>query len=111
MKKIILFVMAATIPKIRIMKMVPIRRPVHLLASISLFISLGLLLTNCKKNDSNNNNNNPSDTTKVDLQLVAEGFVSPIGVVATPDNTGRLFVIDQAGKIWIIDQGGNKLPA
>ena len=55
------------------------------------------------------NNNNAPDSTKVDLQLVADGFVSPIGVVASPDNTGRLFVIDQAGKIWIIDRSGNKL--
>ena len=87
-----------------------ITKPAHLLATISLFIFLAVSLTNCDKNDSNNNNNNnPSDSTKVDLQLVADGFVSPIGVVASPDNTGRLFVIDQAGKIWIIDQSG-KLP-
>src|SRR5436190_7869466 len=83
----------------------------HLLITVSLFIFLGASLTNCEKNDNNNNNNNNQpDTTKIDLQLVADGFVSPIGLVASPDNTGRLFVIDQAGKIWIIDQGGNKLP-
>ena len=85
------------------------RKPAHLLAIGSLFIFLCALLTNCEKNDNNNNNNNGQDSTKVDLQLVADGFVSPIGVVASPDNTGRLFVIDQAGKIWIIDQSGNKL--
>jgi glucose/arabinose dehydrogenase len=86
-----------------------IRKPARLLAIVSLFIFLGVL-TNCKKNDNNNNNNNnPSDSTKVDLQLAAEGFASPIGIVASPDNTGRLFVIDQVGKIWIIDQNGNKL--
>src|SRR6185312_10589578 len=82
----------------------------HLLTIVSLFIFLGASLTNCEKNDNNNNNNNQPDSTKVDLQLVADGFVSPIGVVASPDNTGRLFVIDQAGKIWIIDQNGSKLP-
>ena len=43
------------------------------------------------------------------MQLVADGLTSPIGVVASPDNTGRLFVLDQVGKIWIIDQTGNKL--
>src|SRR4029079_5193693 len=87
-----------------------ITKPAHLLATISVFIFLAVSLTNCDKNYSNNNNNNnPSDSTKVDLQLVADGSVSPIGVVASPDNTGRLFVIDQAGKIWIIDQSG-KLP-
>jgi glucose/arabinose dehydrogenase len=45
----------------------------------------------------------------VDMQLVSDGFVSPIGGVAAPTNTNRLFVIDQVGKIWIIDTGGNKL--
>lgn len=48
--------------------------------------------------------------TKVDLMQVADGFVSPIGAVASPDNTKRLFVIDQVGKIWIIDGTGTKLP-
>lgn len=88
-----------------------VRKPAHFFAIISLFIFLAISLPNCEKNDSNNNNNsnNPPGSTKVDLQLVAEGFTSPIGVVASPDNTGRLFVIDQAGKIWIIDQAGNKL--
>src|SRR6185295_11942927 len=86
------------------------RKPAQSLSIASLFIFLCVLLTNCEKNDNNNNNNNPSDSTKVDLQLVADGFVSPIGLVAAPDNTGRLFVIDQAGKIWIIDQSGSKLP-
>ncbi|HYV55089.1 MAG TPA: PQQ-dependent sugar dehydrogenase [Chitinophagaceae bacterium] len=85
------------------------RKPVPLLAIVFFFVFLCTLLTNCKKNDTNNNNNNPPDSTKVDMQLVAEGFVSPIGVVASPDNTGRLFVIDQPGKIWIIDRNGNKL--
>jgi len=77
---------------------------------VFLFIFSALMLTNCKKNENNNNNNIPLDSTKVDLQLVADGFVSPLGVVAPPDNTGRLFVIDQVGKIWIVDQNGNKLP-
>ena len=57
-----------------------IRKPAHLLAIASLFIFLCALLTNCEKNDNNNNNNNAPDSTKVDLQLVADGFVSPIGV-------------------------------
>jgi len=47
----------------------------------------------------------------VDLQMIADGFVSPIGVVPIPDNTGRLIVIDQIGKLWVLDANGNKLPA
>jgi glucose/arabinose dehydrogenase len=69
---------------------------------------------------------------EVDIKLIADNFVSPIGLVALPDKSGkfddrdedhdrrgghdnkkedeRLFVIDQVGRIWIIDEHGNKLP-
>lgn len=57
----------------------------------------------CDDDDGGNNN------TRMDLQLVADGFASPIGLVSAPDNTNRLFVIDQVGKVWIIDASGNKL--
>ncbi|TMI70436.1 MAG: PQQ-dependent sugar dehydrogenase [Bacteroidetes bacterium] len=69
-------------------------------------IILALLLTRCKKDDKGDTVAN----TSVDVKQVADGFVSPIGLVASPDNTGRLFVIDQAGKIWIVDSTGAKLP-
>jgi len=46
---------------------------------------------------------------QLDLQLVASNFVSPIGVVPIPDNTGRLVVIDQVGKLYIIDAAGTTL--
>ncbi|MFB9864621.1 PQQ-dependent sugar dehydrogenase [Rufibacter immobilis] len=45
----------------------------------------------------------------LDLQLVADSLASPLGVVAVPDQTNRLFVIDQVGKVWVIDQNGRKL--
>lgn len=45
----------------------------------------------------------------IDLQLVAEGFAAPLGVVMPEDETKRLFVIDQPGIIWIIDKKGNRL--
>lgn len=45
----------------------------------------------------------------VDLKLIDSGFVSPIGLVAVPDNTGRLAVIDQIGKIYLIDKTGKKM--
>src|SRR5207249_858518 len=41
---------------------------------------------------------------------IADNFTSPVGLVAVPDNSKRLFVIDQIGKIWVIDAVGNKLP-
>ena len=45
----------------------------------------------------------------VDLQLVEDGFVSPIGLVPIPDNSGRMVVIDQIGRLWVLDASGNKL--
>ena len=47
---------------------------------------------------------------EVDLQLIAQGLTSPIGVVAVPDETGRLFIIDQDGQIHIVDAMGNLMP-
>ncbi|WP_202915843.1 PQQ-dependent sugar dehydrogenase [Pontibacter pamirensis] len=45
----------------------------------------------------------------VDLQLIADNMVSPVGLVAVPDETERLFVIDQIGIIWVIDESGTRL--
>jgi glucose/arabinose dehydrogenase len=45
----------------------------------------------------------------IDIHLVADNFNSPIGLVAVPDNSKRLFVIDQIGKVWIIDASGSRL--
>jgi glucose/arabinose dehydrogenase len=68
-----------------------------------------LSFNNCK--DDNDNDNAPNPSAKVDLQTVADGFVSPIGIVAAPDNTNRMFVIDQVGKILIIGADGKKMDA
>jgi glucose/arabinose dehydrogenase len=73
------------------------------LAIFLLFGGLFLLLSNCRKNDI-------PKIKPLDLKLIADGMTSPIGVVAAPDHSKRLFVIDQVGKIWIIDEGGNRLP-
>ena len=43
------------------------------------------------------------------VNLVAEGFTSPVHLTEAPDNTGRLFVVDQAGLIRIITPGGQLL--
>ncbi len=44
------------------------------------------------------------------LQLIAEGFVSPVALAAPDDGTGRLFVVDQTGKVYVLDKDGNRLP-
>jgi len=48
--------------------------------------------------------------TVITLQPVAEGLTSPVKLVAPPDGSGRLFVVDQIGKIRIIDANGALLP-
>src|SRR6476620_7644364 len=60
-------------------------------------------VTSCKKNNDEVVNNSSN------LQLVAENLVSPLSVVESPDDTKRLFIVDQAGKIWIIPSGGTML--
>jgi glucose/arabinose dehydrogenase len=46
----------------------------------------------------------------VGLQLVAEGMSAPVALVPAPDNSGRLFVVDQTGVIWIIGADGKLKP-
>ncbi len=47
--------------------------------------------------------------TTARLQLVADGFTSPVALVESPDGTGRRFVVDQAGQIWIVTARGERL--
>jgi glucose/arabinose dehydrogenase/plastocyanin len=44
------------------------------------------------------------DTT-IELQTVAEGLGSPLGLAAPDDNSNRLFVFDQIGKIYVLTNG------
>ncbi|WP_207515806.1 PQQ-dependent sugar dehydrogenase [Longitalea luteola] len=59
------------------------------------------ILPGCKKIDL------PNKHRAVDIQLIAEGFVSPIQLVSVPGSQ-NLYVVDQIGKIWRIDNDGNK---
>lgn len=69
-------------------------------------IALGMLsFTQCNNDD----NDTANMSAGVDLQTISDGYVSPLGVVAAPDNSNRLFVIDQVGTIWIIGSDGKKL--
>jgi glucose/arabinose dehydrogenase len=42
---------------------------------------------------------------RVGLQLIAEGFTSPVALIDPGDGSERLFVVDQTGLIWIIANG------
>src|SRR5688572_3866436 len=88
------------------MKMIiPLKRSRFLLFVTSILLCLGatVFLAGCDDDDD-------LADTRLDLQLFADGFVSPIGLVASPDNTNRLFVIDQVGKIWILEANGTRVP-
>ena len=41
----------------------------------------------------------------ITLDLIAEGLASPLMVVESPDNTGRIFIVDQGGQIYILKDG------
>jgi glucose/arabinose dehydrogenase len=43
--------------------------------------------------------------TELRARLIADGFASPLELVSPPDDSGRLFVVDQVGLIWIISDG------
>src|SRR2546423_8197265 len=58
----------------------------------------------CKKHDHDHGENKKA----VDLKLVASNFVAPVSVVQSPDESRRLFVVDQIGKVWILDKNLNK---
>lgn len=42
---------------------------------------------------------------QVRLELIAEGFTSPVALIDPQDGTHRLFVVDQTGLIWILSDG------
>src|SRR5919106_4408449 len=46
----------------------------------------------------------------VGLRLVADGFTSPVALVAAPDASGRRFIVDQVGVIRVLGADGNLLP-
>src|SRR5688500_6827800 len=51
-----------------------------------------------------------ADPFEVGAHVVAEGLISPIGIVSAFDGSGRLFVLEQTGVIRILTREG-QLPA
>lgn len=90
------------------------------LTLISLF--LGALLSGCpgldtggnsndntNSNSNDNNNGNDNAAFGVELQTVAQGFVSPVGLVPVPDGSGRMVVLDQIGLVRLLEADGSLL--
>ena len=42
---------------------------------------------------------------QIRLELVADGFTSPVALIDPGDGSGRLFLVDQTGLIWILSNG------
>ena len=80
----------------------------HTLVMTGLLCGSLLLFEGCKKGD---HHHDDDDKQELDIQLVTDGLVSPLGVVAIPDNSKRLAIIDQVGKVWLIDKDDQKLPS
>jgi hypothetical protein len=51
----------------------------------------------------------PGELQTIAIELVADGFTSPLAYVSPNDGTGRMFVVDQIGLIRIVDADGNVL--
>jgi glucose/arabinose dehydrogenase len=51
----------------------------------------------------------PKGPVQIELEPIATGLTSPVLLVAAPDKSDRLFIVDQAGQIRIV-QGGKLLP-
>lgn len=62
-----------------------------------LFVLIPLYLGGCKPGE---------DTSpKVSLELIADGFTSPVALITPRDESDRLFIVDQVGMIWILSEG------
>jgi glucose/arabinose dehydrogenase len=48
----------------------------------------------------------PASKTRVKLDTVSTGLISPVGGTVAPGMPNRIFVLDQIGKIWAIDVYG-----
>ena len=64
-----------------------------------------LLMIGFSCDDDDDNGTGADIDNSVTLDLVAEGLVSPLVVLESPDNSGRLFVVDQGGQIYIVKDG------
>ena len=73
---------------------------------VILFATIIIFFASCKKSDSST-----VADVQSNLKLVAGNLVAPLSVVESPDDTKRLFIVDQIGKIFIVPDGGSMLAA
>ena len=51
------------------------------------------------------------DGPQLDVELVADGLVAPLGLTFAPDRSGRRFIVDQTGLVLILTPEGRVLPS
>src|SRR5258707_829434 len=66
-----------------------------------------VFLSACSKDYENTTT--PPTNKSPNLQLVTDGLVAPLSVSEAPDDSKRLFIVDQVGKIWIVGADGVRL--
>lgn len=48
----------------------------------------------------------PKGDITIELQTIADGMASPLGMAVPDDGSGRMFVNDQDGRVWIVTAAG-----
>ena len=71
----------------------------------SVLLISALLVGGISCDDDDDDDDIIDDNDDITLNLVAEGFNSPVFLTQSPDDTGRIFVVDQTGQIYIIKDG------
>lgn len=67
------------------------------------WMAIAALLVGISCDDDDDDTGGGMDTgTGVMLDIVADGLFSPTVFVPSPDNTNRMFIVDQAGQIYIL---------
>jgi glucose/arabinose dehydrogenase len=51
----------------------------------------------------------PGDGPQLDVELVADGLVAPLGLTFAPDGSGRRFILDQTGLVLVLTPDGRVL--
>lgn len=99
----------------------------HLITKPGFLIIFFVVIYGCSKVDmildALRHHDHDPEPKAVDIMVFADSLVSPLGVVAVPDDKKdksgkshdessdkRLFVYDQVGKVWILDDKGKRMP-
>jgi glucose/arabinose dehydrogenase len=69
-------------------------------SSIFSILFMLVVAVSCDDEDDGNGGSN-----RYVLNVISEGYNSPLQLAEPPDNSGRLFVLDQSGQIYIVKDG------